>query len=94
MLFQPETVYRIFQRAMNGLDVATGTVKTYENDSPVYKTIGPGTVRNATVLPPLLEMECYTWAANSTCTVEQTAALADGSAVVKDYVVVEPAPES
>jgi hypothetical protein len=79
---------------MSSLDVATGTVKIYQNDSPVYKTIGPKTVRNATVLPPLLEMQCYTWAANSTCTVEQPEALADGSAVVQDYVVIEPSPES
>ena len=79
---------------MFGLDVATGTVESYRNDSTVYKSVGPMTVRNSTVLPPLLKMECYTWAANSTCTVEQTAALADGSAVVKDYVVVKPRPES
>jgi hypothetical protein len=94
MAFQPETVYRIFQRAMSGLDVATGRKRIDKEDCDVYKTVGPNTVRNATVLPAGPEVECYTWAANSTCTLEQTAALANGTALVKDYVVIEPGPES
>ena len=94
MAFQPETVYRIFQRAMSGLDIATGIVRSSQNNRPLYKTVGPKVVRNATVLPPLLEMECYTLEALNTCTPEQTTALANGTAVIQDYVMIQPGPGS
>ena len=48
------------------------------------------TVRNATVLPLGPELECHTWAANSTYAVEKKAALADRKTVVKDYLVMQP----
>lgn len=56
----------------------------------MYTTIGPMTVRNATVLPLGPELECHTWAANSTCAVEKEAALAYRRTVVKDYLVMQP----
>lgn len=79
---------------MSGLDIATGREMSdarLGQSSDIYETVGPKTVRNATdVLPSEYKMECYTWAISDTCTEEQIAALAAGTAVVRDYVVVDP----
>ncbi|PVH70371.1 hypothetical protein DL98DRAFT_661205 [Cadophora sp. DSE1049] len=85
---QPETVYRILERTMKDMDVATGEVVTGEDCE--YQTKGPGDAwgrRNE--LPESPPGVCSTWFV-FTCSDEQTAALMDGSAVVVDDVVVSP----
>jgi hypothetical protein len=42
-------------------------------------------IKNA--LPPQRENECYTWGPVSMCRKEQTAALENGTAVMKDSIV-------
>lgn len=123
--YQPETVLRIFERAIFGRDVATGEVDVLSlmgpgpgsvsgsNDddcgegregegkgaaaarSAGYSTRGPLSVLNVTsaVLEPVMsEPLCWWYTANNTqsCTEEQVAAVADGTAVVEDWVVVSP----
>lgn len=90
--YQPETMFQVFSRAMSGHDVATGRKKIYK-PSKLYTTIGPHEVRNATILPPMPEPVCYTWAAGGTCTDNQIEALMAGTAVQKDYFVIDPTPE-
>lgn len=85
--YQPQTVYEIFQRSMFGKDVATGRSVSGE-----YSTKGPASsweIKNE-VPEKSLENQCYTYVAGDTCTEEQLGALADGSAVVEGFVVVEP----
>jgi hypothetical protein len=75
---------------MSGLDVATGTESTQAGEC-LYQTEGPLTVRNLTsIMPPVPESMCYTWAATSMCTGNQLNALNNGSAVVENYYVVDP----
>ncbi|KAH8900538.1 alpha/beta-hydrolase [Thozetella sp. PMI_491] len=84
---QPETVYQIFQRSMFGLDVATGKVEIDQS----YSTEGPSDVMSVTnKVGESLENVCYTWIPGDTCSPDQIQALSDGTAVVKDFVVVEP----
>lgn len=86
--YQPETVYQIFQRSMFGMDVATGKIKVDGH----YSTIGPnsswGTKNNVPKQSP--QNECYTYLATETCTPEQLEALENGTAVVKNFVVLKP----
>jgi hypothetical protein len=85
--YQPETLYRIFQRAMFGTDVATGTVEAGSD----YSSEGPASswrVEAKTFEP--VENVCYTFVAGDTCTAEQQLALLDGSAVVDHYIVSSP----
>ncbi|CAI4211272.1 unnamed protein product [Parascedosporium putredinis] len=85
--YQPETGYRIFDRAMSGKDIASG--KT-DADSD-YSSEGPMSVRDVTSeLPASRPIVCYTFDIGITCAENQIQALVDGSAVIKDYVVVEP----
>lgn len=95
--FQPETVARIFTRTMLGLDVATGEESVLSKKHSAdceYSTSGPLTVRGVTeALPPMPEVECYIWNAESRCTPGQIEALLSGKAVVEEYLVVSPGPE-
>jgi hypothetical protein len=84
--FQPETVSNIFDRVMFNKDVATGTVDTTKNSS--YSSTGPESsfgIKN--MLPPNLESECYLWDVVNTCTDEERQALANGTAVVNNFVL-------
>ncbi|KAJ9145532.1 Carboxypeptidase S1 A [Pleurostoma richardsiae] len=88
--YQPETVYQIFKRAIFGRDIATGKVEIGAGGK--YSSSGPSSssdVKN--VLPPSPDSVCYLYQAPLTCTEEQLEALANGSAVVKNYIVVWPA---
>ncbi|KAK1993374.1 serine carboxypeptidase [Colletotrichum falcatum] len=89
--YQPETAYRIFNRALFNRDIATGGVDTARNHT--YSTRGPPDtfgIRNE--LPPQYDDFCYVLD-TSTCSAEQVAALRDGTAVVENYIMVEPASE-
>ncbi|KAF4991863.1 hypothetical protein FDECE_13890 [Fusarium decemcellulare] len=86
--YQPETTYRIFQRAMFGKDVATGKIDIDEE----YSTEGPSEVWSVKNKVPETSPEnvCYTYHAFRSCTDEQRQALADGTAVVENFVVMSP----
>ncbi|KAF4462693.1 serine-type carboxypeptidase Z precursor [Fusarium albosuccineum] len=88
--YQPETMYRVFERALSRRDVATGEVVLSQNTS--YATEGPLDVMDVMNEVPEPEMSvCYFYGADISCTEEQRKALADGTAMLKDFVVVEPA---
>lgn len=89
--YQPETAYEIFRRTMNNLDIATGKIATAGGgDSTVYATTGEmstWTVKNEPPPPP--QPTCYVLSLGTTCTNEQINAVFNGSAVIKNWVVVE-----
>ncbi|KAF3760885.1 putative carboxypeptidase S1 [Cryphonectria parasitica EP155] len=90
--YQPETVLRIFERAVLGRDVATGEIDVLGG----YSTRGPLSTLNVTnaVLPPVVAApQCGWYLASdpSSCTDEQRAALQAGTAVVVDWEIVSPA---
>ena len=85
---QVETVSRIFDRAMLHRDVATGHVNIDTDDC--YSTRGPQSSWCRNLVPEPEENTCYLYTAGSVCTPKQQAALLDGSAVTKDFVVTSP----
>jgi hypothetical protein len=87
--YQPETVSRIFDRVMFDKDVATGSLDTSANYSKGYNSTGPQSsfgIKN--ILPVGSKNECYLWSATVTCKEEELAALSNGTAEVKDFVLV------
>jgi carboxypeptidase C (cathepsin A) len=85
--YQPETAYRIFMRALFNRDIATGEVDTAGNGS--YHTTGPSdtlAIKNEVPEPEI--MFCYT-RDTSTCTDEQVESLKNGTAVVRDWIIVD-----
>ncbi|KAI9696691.1 MAG: hypothetical protein M1820_008065 [Bogoriella megaspora] len=90
--FQPETVSRIFDRAMLNKDVATGTLSTLpQQNGTVYGSKGPESsfwIKNK--LPASQPARCYFWELNTTCNEAQLEALVEGKAVVQDLFVVDP----
>lgn len=85
--YQPETMYRIFQRAISGRDIATGEVAIRKGDK--YSSAGPessfGIKNDAPPSPPSV---CYLYDISNTCRPEELEALRDGTAVVENFVVV------
>lgn len=78
----------LFERVMFGRDVATGKINLAQNRN--YITTGPKSVADVkNKVPEQLENMCFVRLPES-CTDEQLAALANGTAVVKDWIVVEP----
>lgn len=87
--YQPESAYRIFNRALFNRDIATGKIDTATNTT--YGTVGPAdTFGIKNEVPPQYEDFCYVLDP-STCTEEQVAALRNGTAVIENYIVTEPA---
>ncbi|KAB5572313.1 Alpha/Beta hydrolase protein [Coniochaeta sp. 2T2.1] len=86
--YQPETVFRIFERAIFGRDVATGEVASGNN----YSTSGPLSSFGTKNKLPTREMPsvCYLYELETTCTPDELAALKNGTAVVRDFVVTLP----
>ncbi|PYI29469.1 alpha/beta-hydrolase [Aspergillus indologenus CBS 114.80] len=85
--YQPQTAYEIFHRALFNRDLATGKISTVKN--PGYRSQGPPStwsIKNA--VPESPEPVCYVLALQETCTEEQIESVVNGSAVVKDYLVV------
>jgi len=90
--FQPETAYRIFMRTIKDQDVATGSISLSDgSDNGTYQTHGPSSVFDIkNVVPPAAPAQCYLWQLSTTCTANQLEAVIGGTAVVKDYIVIEP----
>ncbi|KAJ5381249.1 Carboxypeptidase S1 [Penicillium cataractarum] len=86
--YQPQTAYEIFHRALFNRDLATGKVDTAKNRS--YSTKGPAsTWQFKNQVPESPAPECYILALEATCTEDQIASVVNGTAVIKDYVLVE-----
>ncbi|KAK6208507.1 carboxypeptidase s1 [Colletotrichum tabaci] len=89
--YQPESAYRIFNRALFNRDIATGRVDTAAD--PTYGTQGPvDTFGIKSEVPPQYEDFCYVLDP-STCSREQVSALRAGTAVIKDYIMIDPPSE-
>jgi hypothetical protein len=90
--YQAETAYRIFMRTIKEQDVSTGSISLgngYNNGN--YQTHGPSSVFDVkNVVPPSDPIQCYLWQLSTTCTVNQVDAVIAGTAVIKDYIVIEP----
>ncbi|KAL6354101.1 hypothetical protein LRP88_12435 [Fusarium phalaenopsidis] len=86
--YQPEVMSKIFERAMFGRDIATGKINMAQNGN--YSTAGPKSVADVkNKVMEALENMCFVRLPES-CTDEQLAALANGTAVVTDWIIVEP----
>ena len=84
--YQPETAYKVFMRAMFNKDIATGTVDLGDD----LATEGPASTwhRLNDPLPPP-EDRCYIRELGlPTCTDEEKEWLRDGSAIIKDWILV------
>lgn len=85
--YQPETAFRIFQRALFNRDIATGNISTL--DQPEYATQGPSDVsgiRNEPIVDP--GAQCYVLDRGQ-CTSEQWETVMNGTALVKNWIVVD-----
>ncbi|KAE9974920.1 hypothetical protein EG327_008624 [Venturia inaequalis] len=89
--YQPETAYEIFRRTMGNLDIATGKTPTvHAGGANVYATTGKmdtWAVKNKP--PPAPEPICYTLSMSTTCSNDQIKAVVNGTARIKDWVVVD-----
>lgn len=80
--YQPETASVIFERAVGHRDIATGEVAVDDSTSN-YATTGPADALGArSAAPPVQLGVCYLLAASDTCTLDQLAAVANGTARV------------
>ena len=90
--FQPETAFRIFMRTIKEQDVATGSISlSTGSENENYQTHGPSSIFDVkNVIPPSTPTLCYLWQLITTCTANQIEAVIGGTAVIKDYIVIEP----
>ena len=87
--YQPETSYKIFMRALNNLDIATGTVPVTSADGSLYSSVGtPDTwaIKNEPPAQPL--QYCYILDPD-TCSKAQIDSVLNGSACIKNYLIVD-----
>lgn len=89
--YQPEAAYEVFMRALTNRDIATGKVNVLESakegKSP-YMTKGRDNawwIKSEVLSPPA--PECYI-REPGTCTQEQWEGISNGSAVIKDGIMV------
>ncbi len=74
---------------MFNTDVATGRISTTKSMGPTYSTTGPDNVFNVTnIVPTHPESECYLWDVFQTCSGDQTAMLRNGTAILRDYIMI------
>ncbi|KAI0865245.1 carboxypeptidase S1 [Xylaria cubensis] len=79
--YQPETAYKMFQRALTNKDIATGTVDTAAN--PDYATNGTADTWAIKSKDPEDPVHfCYLWDVQTTCSQDQINSILDGSAVI------------
>ncbi|ROT43715.1 alpha/beta-hydrolase [Sodiomyces alkalinus F11] len=92
--YQPDAAYAVFQRDLDGVDIATGRTPVAPGSSG-YSTSGPSDIRGVKASRPSGPRPLFCYVAGrslpaGSCSEEQIAALRDGSAVVEDFVVVNP----
>ncbi|KXT14194.1 hypothetical protein AC579_2459 [Pseudocercospora musae] len=87
--YQPETSFKIFMRALNNLDFATGTKEIKDQEGKWYTSQGANDSKSVkNVLPPQPKVICYMADINGTCTDEQFTSLLNGTAKVKNWFLV------
>ncbi|KAH8657922.1 Alpha/Beta hydrolase protein [Xylariales sp. PMI_506] len=85
--YQPEAAYAIFKRATFGLDIPLGVAQTDDE----YRTTGPSnTWMMKNEVPELPKSKCYVLKPGS-CTPEEVESIRNGTAVVKDWYLVNDA---
>lgn len=85
--YQPETAFKIFQRALFNKDIATGKISTVEKSD--YATTGPKDVYNITNEPVTLPgSQCYVLDRDQ-CTADQWESVVNGTALVRNWIVVD-----
>lgn len=86
--YQPEAALQIFNRAVFGMDIATGNVSIAKNAT--YATEGPSSSwQTKNQVPPMPQLQCYVLDLYATCTDDQINAVINGSATVKDYILID-----
>ncbi|KAK1055262.1 hypothetical protein LTR74_015801 [Friedmanniomyces endolithicus] len=87
---QPETNFRIFNRAIFNKDVASGRLLTSGRFNN-YSTTGPSSSFSIKdVLPPVPDPICYVYTVGSACTVDQYVAFEEGNATVVEFIMTDP----
>lgn len=88
---QPETVYRVVNRAIFNKDIATGEKSATAIDGTPYSSKGASETSSYMLSAPsvadILQV-CYL-ADLGTCTEDQIAAILNGTALIKDYIYVD-----
>ncbi|KXT14920.1 hypothetical protein AC579_3052 [Pseudocercospora musae] len=90
--YQPEVAYSIFMRALTQRDIATGEIDLKEyaaTHGAQYSTTGPSDtwwMKNDVLPQP--PHQCYVLDIPSRCSAEEIEWIKDGSAVIKDWIVV------
>lgn len=86
--YQPETAYRIFNRALSNMDIATGTKPTYSSGGEAYKSEGEESTWSHMDKDPEDPIHfCYTLDPYDTCSDDQIQSLVNGTAVIRDYIL-------
>jgi carboxypeptidase C (cathepsin A) len=86
---QPETMHQIFNRAMFHRDVATGEKQVEKGKG--YRSQGPASAWGfKNKVPEQAKPECSVWTAGVSCSEGQLEALEAGTAVVENYIVLQP----
>lgn len=75
-------------RAMSNKDVATGIVSTADNET--YSSTGPPSIRQVRDdAPESPAPTCYVWALRSSRAKDQKAAVLNGTALVRDWILID-----
>lgn len=90
--YTPKASHALFTRAHKNKDIPTGSAPASASN-PSYSTTGPSSVRDVTDTPQgnAGSMFCYVMnppLGAGQCSNAQLAGIADGSAVLEDFVVV------
>lgn len=85
--YQPEAAYQIFNRAIFGLDIATGTINT-EKDVEYSSKGDVKASRTLQKAPESPEPTCYILSL-TTCTDDQFYAVLNNTALIHDYIVID-----
>lgn len=90
--YQPETVYRIFMRAMFDKDIATGQKDLGGHAGSDYISKGPQSSWGwSETLPGIPPEECSLWNMVPSCDEAQKVAVAAGNATINEFdIVVDP----
>lgn len=74
---------------MFNTDVATGKIPTAEANGKPYSSNGPADVFDVkNTVPSHPVSECYLWDIFQTCTTVQTEMLRNGTAILRDYIMI------
>ncbi|KAJ8130423.1 hypothetical protein O1611_g3205 [Lasiodiplodia mahajangana] len=86
--YQPEVAYTILHRAMQGKDIATGSIDATDD----YSTDGPWDSTTSQQPPEPPAITCYTRGLPTTCADNQIRAFIEGSAEIEDGIIIKPTP--